>query len=86
MDNSMLALLSGTDKIQFQMHCAIESVRQSWDALTQGDDMPTEADYDALWGTYHRLSQLDAEFLQNKEDLWAAFGQLSKDAESEVSA
>lgn len=30
MDNSMLALLSGTDKIQFQMHCAIESVRQSW--------------------------------------------------------
>lgn len=48
--------------------------------------MPTEADYDALWGTYHRLSQLDAEFLQNKEDLWAAFGQLSKDAESEVSA
>ena len=79
MDNSMLALLSGTDKIQFQMHCAIESVRQ-------GDDMPTEADYDALWGTYHRLSQLDAEFLQNKEDLWAAFGQLSKDAESEVSA
>ena len=50
------------------------------------DEFNGEADYDALWGTYHRLSQLDAEFLQNKEDLWAAFGQLSKDAESEVSA
>ena len=86
MDNSLRALLSDTDEIQLLMHCAIESVRQSWVALTQGDDMPTEADYDALWGTYHRLSQLDAEFLQNKEYLWAAFGQLSKGAESEVSA
>ena len=86
MDNSFRALLSDTDEIQFQMHCAIESVRQSWVALTQGENEPTEADYDALWGTYHRLSQLDAEFLQNKEDLWEAFGRLSKDAESEVSA
>ena len=86
MDNSLRALLSDTDEIQFLMHCAIESVRQSWVALTQGVDMPTVADYDALWGTYHRLSQLDAEFLQNKEDLWKAFGRLSKDAESEVSA
>ena len=86
MDNSLRALLSDTDEIQFLMHCAIESVRQSWVALTQGANEPTEADYDALWGTYHRLSQLDAEFLQNKEDLWEAFGRLSKDAESEVSA
>ena len=86
MDNSMLELLKDTDELQFQMHCAIESVRQSWVALTQGMDMPTEADYDALWGTYHRLSQLDAEFLQNKEDLWQAAYRLSKDAESEVSA
>ena len=86
MDNSFRALLSDTDEIQFQMHCAIESVRQRWVALTQGENEPTEADYDALWGTYHRLSQLDAEFLQNKEDLWEAFGRLSKDAESEVSA
>lgn len=86
MDNSLLELLSDTDEIQFLMHCAIESVRQSWVALTQGMDMPTEADYDALYGIYRRLSQLDAEFLQNKEDLWKAFGRLSKDAESEVSA
>ena len=85
-EKSLIELLSDMEEIQFLMHCAIESVRQSWVAMTQGDDMPTEADYDALWGTYHRLSQLDAEFLQNKEDLWAAFGQLSKDAESEVSA
>ena len=74
------------EEIHLQLHCAVESVRQSWVAMTQGDDMPTEADYDALWGTYHRLSQLDAEFLQNKEYLWAACGQLSKGAESEVSA
>ena len=85
-EKSLIELLSDMEEIQFLMHCAIESVRQSWVALTQGVDMPTEADYDALWGTYHRLSQLDAEFLQNKEDLWKAFGRLSKDAESEVSA
>jgi len=84
MDKSLIELLSDMDEIQFLMHCAIESVRQSWVALTQGVDMPTEADYDALWGTYHRLSQLDAEFLQNKEDLWKVFGRLSKDAESEA--
>lgn len=86
MDNSLRALLSDTDEIQFLMHCAIESVRQSWVALTQGENELTEADYDALWGTYHRLSQLDAEFLQNKEDLWDVFRRLSKDAESEASA
>lgn len=86
MDNSFRALLSDTDEIQFLMHCAIESVRQNWVALTQGENEPTEADYDALWGTYHRLSQLDAEFLQNKEDLWDVFRRLSKDAESEASA
>ena len=81
-EKSLIELLSDMEEIQFLMHCAIESVRQSWVALTQGVDMPTEADYDALWGTYHRLSQLDAEFLQNKEDLWKVFGRLSKDAES----
>ena len=66
-EKSLIELLSDMEEIQFLMHCAIESVRQSWVALTQGVDMPTEADYDALWGTYHRLSQLDAAFLQNKE-------------------
>ena len=81
-EKSLIELLSDMEEIQFLMHCAIESVRQSWVALTQGVDMPTEADYDALWGTYHRLSQLDAELLQNKEDLWKVFGRLSKDAES----
>ena len=86
MDNSLRVLLSDTDEIQFLMHCAIESVRQSWVALTQGKSEPTVADYDALWGAYHRLSQLDAEFLQNKEGLWDVFRRLSKDAESEASA
>ena len=38
------------EEIHLQLHCAVESVRQSWVALTQGDNMPTEADYDALWG------------------------------------
>lgn len=80
-EKSLIELLSDMEEIQFLMHCAIESVRQSWVAY-----MPTEADYDALWGTYHRLSQLDAAFLQNKEDLWKSLGQLSKDAESEASA
>lgn len=86
MDNALWGLLSDTDEIHLQLHCAIESVRQCWVTLTQDDCAPCKDDYDALFGVYHRLSQLDAEFLQNKEDLWAAFGQLSKDAESEGSA
>ena len=86
MDNALWGLLSDTDEIHLQLHCAIESVRQCWVTLTQDDCAPCKDDYDALFGVYYRLSQLDAEFLQNKEDLWAAFGQLSKDAESEVSA
>lgn len=44
-EKSLIELLSDMEEIQFLMHCAIESVRQSWVALTQGVDMPTEADY-----------------------------------------
>ena len=32
------------EEIHLQRHCAVESVRQSWVAMTQGDDMPTDAE------------------------------------------
>lgn len=86
MDNALWGLLSDTDEIHLQLHCAIESVRQCWIALTQGDNEPCEDDYDALFGVYRRLSQLDKELRDNKDGLRKAGLRLSKNAESEVDA
>ena len=86
MDNELRELLTDTDEIHLQLHCTIESVRQCWIALTQGDNEPCEDDYDALFGVYRRLSQLDKELRDNKDGLWKAGLRLSKNAESEVGA
>lgn len=86
MDNELRELLTDTDEIHLQLHCTIESVRQCWIALTQGDNEPCEDDYDALFGVYRRLSQLDKELRDNKDSLWKAGLRLSKNAESEVDA
>jgi hypothetical protein len=86
MDNELRELLTDTDEIHLQLHCTIESVRQCWIALTQGDNEPCEDDYDALFGVYRRLSQLDKELRDNKDGLWKAGLRLSKNAESEVDA
>ena len=72
MDNTLHALLSDIDDIHLQMHCAIESVRQCYVAMTQGDSEPCTDDYDALYGIYSRLSQLDKQFCDNKEAIWQA--------------
>ena len=86
MENELRELLTDTDEIHLQLHCTIESVRQCWIALTQGDNEPCEDDYDALFGVYRRLSQLDKELRDNKDGLWKAGLRLSKNAESEVDA
>lgn len=86
MDNELRELLTDTDEIHLQLHCTIESVRQCWIALTQGDNEPCEDDYDALFGVYRRLSQLDKELRDNKDGLWKAGLRLSKNAESEGDA
>ena len=52
MDNTLHALLSDIDDIHLQMHCTIESVRQCYVAMTQGDSEPCQDDYDALYGVY----------------------------------
>ena len=72
MDNALHALLSDIDDIHLQMHCTIESVRQCYVAMTQGDSEPRQDDYDALYGVYTRLSQLDKQFCDNKEAIWQA--------------
>ena len=84
-DETMNRLME-LDHIHLHIHCAVESVRQSWVAMTQGDSEPCEDDYDALYGIYSRLSQLDKQFCDNKEAIWQTAYRLSKDAESEVSA
>ena len=58
------------DEIHLLLHCSIESLRQSWVAMTQGDSEPDEADYDALCGIYTRLSELDERLNNQKEKLW----------------
>ena len=78
MDNELHELLIDTDEIHLQLHCAVESVRQCWVALTQGDSEPCEADYDALFGVYSRLSQLEKEFCDNKEGIRKAWYRSSK--------
>lgn len=70
MDNEIHVLLTAADDIHMQMHYAVESVRQCWVALTQGDNEPCEGDYDALFGAYLRLSQLEKDFRGNMEHLW----------------
>ena len=52
MDNEIRGFLTADDDIHMQMHYAVESVRQCWVALTQGDNEPCEGDYDALFGVY----------------------------------
>lgn len=84
MDNSLYALLLDNDEIHLQMHCAIESVRQSWVAMTQGDSKPCEDDYDALYGIYSRLSQLNQQFCDNKEAIWQVAYKLSKSENTET--
>lgn len=37
MDNRLHTLLLDIDEIHLQMHCAVESVRQCYVAMTQGD-------------------------------------------------
>lgn len=64
------------DDIHLQIHCAVESVRQSYEAMTQGDSLPGENDYDALYGIYSHLSELEKRLLEWKESYWKyGFGQ-----------
>lgn len=64
------------DDIHLQIHCAVESVRQSYVAMTQGDCKPDENDYDALYGIYSHLSELEKRLLEWKESYWKyGFGQ-----------
>lgn len=56
MKDETMNRLTELDDIQLQIHCAVESVRQSWVAMTQGESEPCEDDYDALYGIYSHLS------------------------------
>lgn len=84
MDNGLYVLLSGIDNIHFQMHCAIESVRQCYIAMTQGENEPCDDDYEALYGIYSHLSQLDQQFCDNKEAIWQVAYKLSKSENTET--
>ena len=68
--DEMTNQLSDLYEIHLLLHCSIESVRQSWVAMTQGDSEPDEADYDALYGIYRRLAELDERLNNRKEKLW----------------
>lgn len=79
MDNEIRGFPTADDDIHMQMHYAVESVRQCWVALTQGDNEPCEGDYDALFGVYLRLSQLDKEFCGRMERLCDCICKESRD-------
>lgn len=68
-DETMKRLME-LDHIHLQIHCAVESVRQSWVAMMQGDSKPDKNDYDALYGIYCYLSELEKRLLEWKESFW----------------
>lgn len=68
-DETMNRLME-LDHIHLHIHCAVESVRQSWVAMTQGDSEPCVDDYDALYGIYSHLSELEKRLLEWKESFW----------------
>ena len=68
--NEIIEQLCDLDEIHLLLHCSIESVRQSWTAMTQGENEPCEDDYDALYGIYRRLAELDERLNNRKEKLW----------------
>lgn len=79
--DEMTNQLSDLNEIHLLLHCSIESVRQSWVAMTQGDSAPDEADYDALYGIYTRLSELDERLNNPKEKLWEISFRIKKDGQ-----
>lgn len=68
-DETMNRLME-LEEIHLHIHCAVESVRQSWMAMTQGDSKPYENDYDALYGIYCYLSEQEKRLLEWKESFW----------------
>lgn len=68
-DETMNRLME-LDRIHFHIHCAVESVRQNWVAMTQGGNKPDGNDYDALYGIYSHLSELEKQLLEWKESYW----------------
>lgn len=66
------------EDIRFLMHCSIESVRCMWVSLTQGECMPDEADYDALYGVYKSLFELDERLLEKTQVLYKVASNLAR--------
>lgn len=64
--------LCDLDEIHMKLHCSIEAVRQSWTAMTQGENEPCRDDFDGLYGIYSYLSELEKQLKACKEDLWKA--------------
>lgn len=58
------------DEIHLQIHCAVESVRQIWVAMTHSGNMPCEDDYDALYGIYSYLSEYEKRLSEWKDNYW----------------
>lgn len=70
MKEETMSRLNELEEIHLQIHCAVESVRQSWVAMTQGDSAPCEDDYDALYGIYCYLSEQEKRLNEWKKSFW----------------
>ena len=46
------------DALRYRLHASAELVRTCYVALTQGENVPCEGDYDALYAAYGALSNL----------------------------
>jgi len=59
--------LSDLDEIHMKLHCGVELIRQCWTTMAQGENEPCEDDYDALYGIYAYLSELEKQLNECKE-------------------
>lgn len=65
-------LSADLDELHIRLHCAIELVRVVHTALTEGASIPSEADFEGLFGAYCLLESLDNELAGKIESLYAA--------------
>ena len=74
--------IADLDELQYRIHCAIELVRMVHTSITQGENEPTENDYDGLFAAWNQLDNLNEELKADIEKLYDAYRNYSHGEET----
>ena len=74
--------IADLDELQYRIHCAIELVRMVHTSITQGENKPTENDYDGLFAAWNQLDNLNEELKADIEKLYDAYRNYSNGEET----